>query len=987
MLRRVENFRGDLSSWCWPVIGVLVLCLLFAPVLSGNHVLAFRDAAYWHSNTLQWTAAQWQAGKVPLWNDLHGLGVNWVGQGTTTVFYPGTWLLAVPVGQFGQRYAAIIVLHLLLGGWGVYRLGRVWHLPPLAAWFGALTFVLSGPVLALHGNWPFLIGATWLPWALTGLWQAIVQRHRSGVWNAAMPLALIILGGEPQAAVLWMLAALSLVVVQAMLVPSHVFNSRPMTTRWSRIWTSSRALLAMTVLAAAASCIQWWPLWETSQTSTRAIRDTPTNVYHAVALWNSGAPDWASQAQQGLFGQPQRNSPADQALQFSQPPWHWATLFAGNVMGTWRWVHARWDRHLAANDRVWNPTLYAGAATGALMCSRVWALLMGLIRFLRLGTRGRLLNRLRIRSLREQASVDSNNSANERRLAEAWLWLMLVLFGLGSCGWYGAVWLWTEVQTAFGIAVETPSVGPQVGGVYWWLTLWCPGFDQFRYPAKLWIFAALAWSLLAMFELERWFLVPQENSTSRSWEWSRSVRRRLVSVTVLLLVLLSALGVTISRPFVDRFSHAFQEVPVDPWLGGLQVSQALLEIHLSLIQAGVVCGLLLAGLMCHLRYRSVWWGWCVVALSVADLTIGNAWLVQTIDGRVLTDKTIWDRPESPFREPVVSERSLAQQRFWYEPALLQQHRLQQMSEKWGEYWPWQPANKWTWQSIYSMRATGAPQFHLVQGVPSVNVEYTLEPAAFTYLRDEVAREVRALPEAEGQILWRNFLRCLGVRYGLSWTNDPAKSGTSTTLQWTTLPETPAPVWLATDWEWRPRLRPPASTTAWTADLNSIWLNELKVTDSPARLIIDEAPASLRQSTETMATSEPTGIVSWWYTEQEKSAVVKSDRPVVVVWRQGHDPGWWAVVASNGDTPQWHATTAVQRLFTGVVLPPGEHRVLLVYWPRWYWIGGGITLISWCGLCGIWILRWRLRWRSISGNHVSRDSFVNTGAEESGDRQR
>lgn len=332
------------------------------------------------------------------------------------------------------------------------------------------------------------------------------------------------------------------------------------------------------------------------------------------------------------------------------------------------------------------------------------------------------------------------------------------------------------------------------------------------------------------------------------------------------------------------------------------------------------------------------------------------------------------------------EPSLAQERFWYEPALLQQHRLREMWEKWGEYWPWQPTDKWTWQSIFSMRAIGAPQFHLVQGVPSVNVEHTLEPAAFTFLRDEVAREVRSLPEAEGQILWRNYLRCLGVRYGLTWANDPAQTGTSATLQWTTLPDTPPPVWLATDWEVRPRLRPPATSADLTADLNSIWLNELKVTDSPSRLIIDEAPSSLPQPAAATRSDEAAGIISWRYTEQEKSAVVKSDRPVVVVWRQGHDPGWWAVVESNGDSPQWHATTAVQRLFTGVVVPPGEHRVLLVYWPHWYWIGGGISLISWCGLCGVWIARLRWRSKSSSSNHVSRDSFINGGAEESGDRQ-
>ncbi|MBL8890970.1 MAG: hypothetical protein JNL67_13395 [Planctomycetaceae bacterium] len=963
MLRRVENFRDKLTGWCWPIVGALILCLLFAPVLSGRNILAFRDAAYWHSNTLQWTATQWQAGKVPLWNDLHGLGVNWVGQGTTAVFYPGTWLLAIPVGEFGQRYAAIIVLHLLLAGWGVFGLARVWNLSPLAAWFGALTFTLSGPVLALHGNWPFLIGATWLPWSLAGLWQAIVQRRRAGVWNAGLALALMVLGGEPQAVVLWMLAAMSLLGIQALNAPTPQHAGLATAAKWSCLWTSSRTVLAIAVLATAASCVQWWPLWETSQASTRAIRDNPTNVYQALELWNSRAPDWAARTQQGLLGQPKRDSPADHALQFSQPPWHWGTLFAGNVMGTWRWVHARWDRHLAANDRVWNPTLYAGATTGALVCSRFGALLLLLIRRVRLGNRGRRLYRRRIGASDPQAAWDSNDSIRRHTLVEIWLWLILVLFGLGSCGWYGPVWLWTEIQAALGFAVETPSVGPHVGSVYWWLTLWCPGFDQFRYPAKLWIYAALAWSLLASFEFERWFVSPHKTSwSSRVAGWPRALRRPMLSVTLLLLLLLSVLGITISRPFVERFSQAFEQVPIDPWLGGLQVSQALLEVHLSLMQACVVCGLLLAGLWWRHRCPSAWWGWCIVAITVADLTIGNAWMVQSIDRRALTDKTPWDRSESPYLDPLSSERSLAQQRFWHEPELLQQHRLRQMSEKWGDYWPWQPVDKWTWQSIYSMRATGAPQFHLTQGIPSVNVEHTLEPAAFTFLRDEVAREVRSLPEEEGQFLWRSYLRGMGVRHGLSWTVDLANPRKPAKLQWITLPETPAAVWLATDWEVRPRNQPATSADDWKADLGSIWLHEHQITDSPERPILDDGPASPSHAAGTMSTATTApdgsaGIISWQYTEQEKSAVVKSVRPVVVIWRQGHDPGWWAVVVSNGDSPKWQATTAVHRLFTGVVLPPGEHRVLLVYWPRWYWIGGAITLLSWCGLFGVWMLRW------------------------------
>ncbi len=967
MLRRAENCCRDSSFWCWPLVGTLVLLWLFAPALGGDRILAFRDAAYWHMNTLRWTAEQWQSGSVPLWNDWHGLGVNWVGQGTTTVFYPGTWLLTVPLGQFSQRYTLVMVLHLLGCGWGTMRLARVLGVTPIAACFAALTFVLSGPVLALHGNWPFLIGAAWLPWALSGLWQAIVQRRPSGSWSAAAAVAMMILGGEPQAALLWLLAAMSLVLVHV--AQNHSTNdSQPVPSgKMRRLWQSGRTLLLIGLLALAGSGVQWWPLWESSQGSTRAIRSVPSNVYQAAAQWQSGDPDWAAQAAAGLWGAPEPQSQADQALQFSQPPWHWATLFVGNLMGTWRTVHARWDRHLAVNDRVWNPTLYAGAITAVLVCSRWCGLMSVLLRYRRLGRSGRRRWQLAAALLDRTKPKDASESRESLQLSNAWLWSVLVLFGLGSCGWYGAVWLWVEIQGAFGASVSTPSVGPQVGGVYWWLTLLCPGFDQFRYPAKLWIMAAMAWSLLASFELSQWISASgMQSSLSNRLGWNRSIRRGVLGSTIFLLLLLLALGVTSSPIFVSYFFRTFQEVPFDPWLGALQVPAALLELHLSLIHSLVVGGLLCGWLFARNRVPSAWWGWGVVALTLLDVTVNNAWLVQTIDRRALTDTTVWDSATNPYRDPMAAERSLAQQRFWYEPNMMQEHRFQQMSEKWGTSWPWQPIDKLTWQAIHSMRATGAPQFHLEQETPSVNVEQTLEPLGPTLLREEVARLVHTLPPEIGQVWWRNYLRSLGVRYWLSWENSGTTSTSRRALKWVTLPETPPPVWLAQHWDVRPKIPNIAPLAAHIADYNAIWLSDDMIADSPERVVLDHPIVLVSPATQDVASEHRHGIVAWQFSAQEKSAVLNIDRPTILVWRQWHAPGWYAFVQTKGGAAEWQPMMAVQRIFTGLALPPGEHQIRLVYFPTWFWLGGSVTLLSWVWLLGVFVYTWKMSFNAPSG---------------------
>ncbi len=958
-LRPSPERNAALWSGCWPWVGTVVLLLLFGPVLIGDRILAFRDAAYWHMNTLQWTAAQWQSGSVPLWNDIHGLGVNWVGQGTTTVFYPGTWLLALPFGQFGQRYALVIVLHLMLCGWGCFRLARDLGVETTAAWFAALTFAFSGPVLALHGNWPFLIGAAWLPSALSGLWRALVLGQSTGKWLVAVAISLMILGGEPQAALLWLLAAMGLVLVQ---VVQHRPNSSSKDvdrhSRVLRLWQSVRTVFIVGLLAAGGSCVQWWSLWESSQASTRVLRPAPVNIYQAAALWQSGAPDWMSQTKMGLLGSPEPHSQAEQALQFSQPPWHWATLFVGNAMGTWRSFHARWDRHLAANDRVWNPTLYAGVITAVLvlahgsgLCSVVW-------RYRRLGRRGQRRWQL-ANAARDNPELDGDGKRRANRtLANTWLWLALLGFGLGSCGWYGAGWLWVEIQTVWSGSAATPSVGAHVGGVYWWLTLLCPGFDQFRYPAKLWIVAALAWSLLGSLELSNWISAARMKRPARIRP--RVNRRALLSVTIVLLLLLLSLAVTSSPWFIGRFFRAFQVVPLDPWLGALHVPRALLEIHLSIIQSLVVSGLLCGWLFAQRCSQSAGWGWILVAISVVDITINHAWLVQTVDAKVLTDSTVWDAKNSPYRGPVAAERSLGQQRFWYEPELMHEHRWQQLSEKWGEAWPWQPIDKLTWQAIFSMRATGAPQFHLAQNIPSVNVEQTLDPIGPTLLRDELARTVRSLPKETGQVLWRSYLRSLGVRYWLGWASPAGTGATPRALQWTTLPETPPPVWLAEQWEVRSPVSIHAPVAEQAADMAAVWFENETILDSPVRVVLDQQVAFPSPTATVDATGNENGIVQWEFTQQEKSAIVKAERPVIVVWRQWHAPGWWAVVQTPDGATQWQPTFAVQRIFTGLVLPPGEHQVRLIYFPIWFWLGGLITLLTWCGLIGVVLLRWSRR---------------------------
>ena len=66
-----------------------------------------------------------------------------------------------------------------------------------------------------------------------------------------------------------------------------------------------------------------------------------------------------------------------------------------------------------------------------------------------------------------------------------------------SLGWYGPGWLAHEIRTACGGDPQVWPVGAPFGGLYWLMVLLLPGFEYFRYPAKLLVVAALALSVLA----------------------------------------------------------------------------------------------------------------------------------------------------------------------------------------------------------------------------------------------------------------------------------------------------------------------------------------------------------------------------------------------------------------------------------------------------------------------------------------------------------
>jgi len=180
---------------------VVLVALLFAPLALGR--------SFWLRDLLEFTyplkaylIERMRAGELALWNPRLGLGRPFAGVVQPGVFYP----LDVVLVLFGYPRGVdlFFALHALIAALGM----RAWLCARgggddngIAATFGGALYGLSGYVVSvLVGNGTYAVGAAWLPWALSAPLSPV---------RVAIPMALMVLGGDPQAA--WFAAALVLV--------------------------------------------------------------------------------------------------------------------------------------------------------------------------------------------------------------------------------------------------------------------------------------------------------------------------------------------------------------------------------------------------------------------------------------------------------------------------------------------------------------------------------------------------------------------------------------------------------------------------------------------------------------------------------------------------------------------------------------------------------------------------------------------------------
>ena len=448
-----EPKHESFLSRFWPVLLIgLAWLWIFWPMITGQKVVGYRDSAYLYYPLFKWIDAQWAAGEIPLWNPYCNFGMPVVADGTSSVFYPGKLIFFCRFLSYPVRYGLFLAMHVPLAAAGAYWFARTLRANRAGATLAAFSFAFGGSVLFQVTNVIYLVSAAWLPFALCCVWKMVKTGRLRWSIAAGVACALMILGGDPQ--MVYHVGLIAVATVVGALVRRKRRRLRaPHPGRsggWLSLMDGATKIGVLVIVTSTLAAIQLLPTYAWSKLSERTSPSVPANIYQARGMLE----EMGVETLTALVDEP--IGTADHSYQFSQPPWALSELVWPNVSGKPFPRHQRWTDGLAGADRIWVPSLYAGLLTVlmAVLGFRFWG----------------------------------------RKRKQVWLTYLFFFFTLGSFGWYGIVWLVIEVYPPIG---QSTKLGPQVGGLYWLMNMLLPSYFAFRYPAKLFVVASLAMSLLA----------------------------------------------------------------------------------------------------------------------------------------------------------------------------------------------------------------------------------------------------------------------------------------------------------------------------------------------------------------------------------------------------------------------------------------------------------------------------------------------------------
>jgi hypothetical protein len=609
-----------------PLLGaacaLILLLVCFRAVLLGDQQFAYRDAGHFYYPLYLRIQQEWSAGRWPLWDPGQNAGMPLLGMPMSAVFYPGKILFALFAYPWATRLYTIA--HVVIAWAGMFALARAWRLSSTAASLSAMAYAFGAPVLFQYSNIIFLVGAAWVPWGFLALEWLFHQKRRTGLLGLAIVLALQVLGGDPEAAYLTVLCGGGYALVLA------AWDEKVTRPDW-RLWWCGAAVcawVALTIGAAYASPHIATPRWLPPGGIVRAV------VWGLVGLWVLGR--WRQRARGAQLVRRLAALAAGCALAallaaaqllpileytgetaraaddrpgriygFCVEPYRvleavWPSAYGRFGPENRSWIHALPPR---GERQVWTPSLYLGGLTLVLALGGI-------------GFRG--------------------GPPSQR-----WLSLVAIVALGASFGKFGGP-LWVVRWLPGAVAVLGPHdplrgvdridafLHDGAGSVYGLLAAALPGFNLFRYPGKLLIFATVALAALAGEGWDR--LAAGQSRAPRHWSMAA-----LAVTLALVMLMLAARG-----PIVGWLSGA---IPADIEFGPVDARGAFFATVRGLVHGGLVFALA--------------WGLAALATRRPRCAGTGALIVMALDLGVANSPLIWTIPQADFEVPSRAVQEIA----------------------------------------------------------------------------------------------------------------------------------------------------------------------------------------------------------------------------------------------------------------------------------------------------------------------------------------
>jgi hypothetical protein len=639
-------------------VGLILVCfsalflLCYAPALFFDRQFGYRDAVQFYYPLYERVQQEWNEGRWPLWEREENSGFPLLGNPTAAVLYPGKLIYAAMPYPWAARI--YIVVHSALAFVAMLVLMRSWGTSWIGSGLSALGYAYGAPILFQYCNVIYLVGAAWLPLGVHAVDRWLRLGRRWGLWELAVVLSMLVLGGDPEVAYVlgmagcayavglyltrgrasgddqappavsrpgagltwWALGVLTVGLVlycagtialgvwlPTLRETTYIESGRPTSPfRWM-LW----APLAVTVvwgLAGLAGLFYWWrrgrrfpPGVMLSGLALAAVLAVSVTAIQLLPML-----EFTQLTGRAAGGGPHEIYP------FSVEPQRLIELFWPNIFGVQYLSGSYWltvFRVPGVRPKIWVPSLYLGGLTCVLGLGslsfrrgpawRVW--LSGIVLVSLLGSLGAYTSPI----WGSRAILETTRSEAPKDL----------LRGLGPI----------DPEDTTPIRADG-YLRDGDGGFYWLMSMVLPGFRQFRFPAKLFTFTSMGLAALA----------------GAGWDraGAGSHRRHFTLMMAIFVVSVGSLAsvVALQQPIMAWFGGA----RIVSIFGPFEADRAYAAIVKSLGHAGLVYGF---GLVLLILVRSFprTAGVLLLILATIDLAAANTRYVLTVPQSLLESKS------------------------------------------------------------------------------------------------------------------------------------------------------------------------------------------------------------------------------------------------------------------------------------------------------------------------------------------------------------